>query len=164
MQLFVEVDGVALGGQGREVAGTRLGTAVLDLLTAALAARLERPSAVPAEVRRRALVTRIRAFIEARLPDTDLTPAVVADAHHVSLRYLHQLFEGEGEGVAGLIRQRRLARCRAGLLDPVLADRLVAATAARWGFASPAHFNRLFRQTYGLPPGEFRRRYAASTG
>jgi AraC-like DNA-binding protein len=147
-----------------DIAGPRLGTAVLDLLSAALAAHLECPSAVPAEMRRRALVTRIQAFIEARLTDPDLSPAVVADAHHISLRYLHQLFEEESEGVAGLIRRRRLDRCRSDLLDPVLASRPVAATAVRWGFSSSAHFNRVFRQSYGVPPGEFRRLYTAATG
>jgi AraC-like DNA-binding protein len=145
-----------------EVAGTRLGVAVLDLLAAVLAARLERPNAVPPETRRRALVTRIEAYIDARLADPDLTPAVVAGAHHISLRYLHRLFEAESHGVARLIRQRRLHRCRADLLDPALADRPVAVTAARWGFADPAHFSRAFRDEYGHPPGEFRRTYAAA--
>jgi AraC-like DNA-binding protein len=59
---------------------------------------------------------------------------------HISLRYLHRLFEDADEGVAGLIRQRRLDHCRSDLLDPVLAGRPVAATAVRWEFSSPAHF------------------------
>jgi hypothetical protein len=29
--------------------------------------------------------------------------------------------------------------------------------AARWGFTSASHFNRLFRRTYGLPPASYRR-------
>jgi AraC-like DNA-binding protein len=145
------------------VLGARLGTAVLDLLAVALAARLERPAAVPAESRQRALTTRIHAFVEARLPDPDLGPVTIAEAHHISVRYLHQLFEGQGEGVAGQIRRRRLERCRSDLLDPRLAGRSVAATATRWGFRNAAHFNRLFRDAYGLPPGEFRRVHAPAT-
>jgi AraC-like DNA-binding protein len=140
-----------------DIAGTRLGATVLDLLTVALATRLERTAAVPGETRQRALLARIHAFIEAHLTDPDLTPDTVAAAHHISLRYLHRLFQTQGHTVAGLIRQRRLQRCRADLLDPALAERPVSATAARWGFANPAHFNRLFRDTYGVPPGEFRR-------
>jgi AraC-like DNA-binding protein len=85
----------------------------------------------------------------------------VAAAHHISVRYLHRLFDDEEYGVAGYIRRRRLERCRADLLDPSLAGRSVAATAGRWGFTNAAHFNRLFRKVYGVPPGEYRRAHTA---
>jgi AraC-like DNA-binding protein len=48
--------------------------------------------------------------------------------------------------VAALIRQRRLERCHADLAGT---DHTVAAVAARWGFADPAHFSRLFKARYG---------------
>ncbi|MPZ96284.1 MAG: helix-turn-helix domain-containing protein, partial [Propionibacteriales bacterium] len=57
---------------------------------------------------------------------------------------------------------RRLARCRRDLLDPALADLPVAATAARWGFANPTHFNRVFRDNFGHPPGKYRLTYNGS--
>lgn len=139
------------------VLGARLGTAIVDMLAVALAARPGEPDGVPADSRQRALMLRIHAFVESRLPDPRLGPVTVATAHHISVRYLHRLFEAQGETVAGLIRRRRLERCRSDLLDPRLADRTLAATAARWGLRSPAHFSRLFRDAYGLPPGEFRR-------
>jgi AraC-like DNA-binding protein len=34
--------------------------------------------------------------------------------------------------------------------------------AARWGLPDSAHFSRLFRRTYGLPPAEYRRNYISS--
>ena len=111
------------------------------------------------DMRRGALVRRIRAFIDSHLGDPELTPAAVAAAHHISLRYLHKLFEPERHGVAGLIRQQRLERCRHDLLDPAQVDRPVAGIAARWGFSSAAHFSRVFREAYGLPPAAFRRAY-----
>jgi AraC-like DNA-binding protein len=111
------------------------------------------------DARRGGLLGRIHAFIDAQLGDPELTPAAVAAAHHISLRYLHKLFEPEPQGVAGMIRQRRLERCRHDLLDPAQADRPVAGIAARWGFSSAAHFSRVFRDAYGLPPAEFRRFY-----
>jgi AraC-like DNA-binding protein len=104
----------------------------------------------------------VRAFIEARLPAPDLSPATVAAAHHISVRYLHRLFDDETHSVAGWIRQRRLERCRANLLDPSLAGRSVAGIAARWGFTNAAHFSRLFRDAYGLPPGEYRQANTAA--
>ena len=99
----------------------------------------------------------MHAFIEGGLADPGLTPAAVARAHHVSLRSLYKLFDRERTSVAGLIRERRLERCRHDLLDPALAARPVSAIAARWGLVDPAHFSRLFRATYGIPPLEYRR-------
>jgi AraC-like DNA-binding protein len=81
---------------------------------------------------------------------------MIAAAHHVSVRYLHKLFETEQSGVAAWIRQRRLERCRRDLLDPALRTQPVSAIAARWGLTEPAHFSRLFRAAYGMPLVEYR--------
>jgi AraC-like DNA-binding protein len=137
--------------------GARLGTTMVDLLTAALAARLDGEDEVPSDTRQQALRRRVHAFIEQRLADPDLSPGTVAAAHHVSVRYLYKLFETQRTGVAGWIRERRLERCRRDLLDPALAARPVRAVAARWGLTDPAAFSRAFRAAYGLPPLEYRR-------
>jgi AraC-like DNA-binding protein len=135
-------------------ADARLGTAVLDLFTTALAARLDRP--VPPATRQRAMFLRVQAYIERNLGDPGLSPRSIADAHFISVRHLHKLFEGQESTVAGWIRARRLDRCRRDLLDPGLRDRTVAAIGARWGLTNAAHFSRAFRAAYGLPPVEFR--------
>ncbi|MGW2220400.1 AraC-like ligand-binding domain-containing protein [Nonomuraea sp. NPDC001684] len=133
----------------------RLATVVMDLVTTALAERAEQAAAVPEDARRRALLLRVRAFIDQRLGWSDLDPAMVAEAHHVSVRYLHRLFESENTTVAAWIRHRRLERCRADLLG---ARHLpVGEVGARWGLPDSAHFSRLFKRAYGLPPAEFRR-------
>jgi AraC-like DNA-binding protein len=137
--------------------GTRVGTAALDLLTVALAGCLDRHDEVPPNTSRRALVLRVHAFIEDRLGDPRLTPATIARAHHVSLRSLYKLFEQEHASVAGLIRERRLERCRRDLLDPSLGEVPVGAIAARWGLTNAAHFSRAFRAAYGASPVEYRR-------
>lgn len=138
-------------------AAARLGTTVLDLVTTAVAARLDERSTVPPETRRRALVAQVRAYVEANLGDPTLTPATVAAAVPVSVRYLHKLFEAEPTSVAEWIRRRRLERCRDDLLDPATWHVPVGAVGARWGFPDPAHFSRAFRAAYGLPPARFRR-------
>jgi AraC-like DNA-binding protein len=134
----------------------RLGTAMLDLLAVTLAARLDRAE-VPPESRQRALVLRMRAFIEQHLGDPELTPRAIAATHHVSLRYLHRLFEAEQTTVAEWIRRQRLERCRRDLLDPALREQPVNAIAARWGLLNAAHFSRAFRAAYGASPREYRR-------
>jgi AraC-like DNA-binding protein len=72
------------------------------------------------------------------------------------VRYLHRLFEAQDTTVAAWIRRRRLERCRRDLADPAFRGVPVSAVAARWGLPDPAHFSRLFRRTYGLPPAEYR--------
>ena len=134
----------------------RAGTAVLDLVSVALATHLERDPALPPETRTNVLLLSCRRYIEEHLSDPVLTPETVAAAHHISLRYLHRLFEPSGEGVAALIRRRRLARCRQDLLDPALAARPVAGIGARWGLPDAAHFSRIFKAAHGLPPAAYR--------
>jgi AraC-like DNA-binding protein len=87
-----------------------------------------------------------------------LTPASIAAAHHVSLRYLHKLFEeyGQVRTVAAWVRERRLDRCRRDLADPLLGDWTVEQVASRWGLRGGAHFSRLFKAAFGMPPTAYR--------
>jgi len=134
----------------------RLGTAMVDLLALALSSHLDRDSGTHKEPHHRALLQQVYAFIDEHLGAATLSPADVAAAHHVSLRYLYTLFQAERATVAGWIRQRRLDRCRRDLLDPNQRDRPVSAIAARWGLPNPAHFSRIFKAAYGLTPAEYR--------
>ncbi|MFG1779550.1 helix-turn-helix domain-containing protein [Micromonospora sp. NPDC049048] len=142
----------------------RLATLTLDVLITALADALDARTVVPADTCRRALTARIHAFIRDHLGDPDLTPSAIAAAHHISVRYLHKLFQQEEHTVAGWIRERRLERCRCDLAEPRLAARTVNAIAARWGFASAAHFSHAFRARYGQSPTEFRQQLPSVHG
>ncbi|MBQ1073822.1 helix-turn-helix domain-containing protein [Micromonospora sp. C31] len=134
----------------------RLGIVGLDLATTMLSRHLVAEDAVPTEARQRALVTQVRAYIQRHLGDATLSPQVVADAHHVSLRTLHRLFEAEESTVASYIRELRLARCRHDLADPGLRGQPVQAIGARWGFPDKAHFSRAFRKAHGVGPQAWR--------
>ena len=133
-----------------------LSNAVLDLLAAAFSEQLECESSVRPETRRHALVLQIKAFIDARLDDPELTTATIAAAHYISPRYLQKLFEAEGSTVTDWIRRRRLDHCKRELLDPRNAGEPISRIAARWGLLDSSHFSRLFRATYGMSPREFR--------
>ncbi|WP_433119944.1 helix-turn-helix domain-containing protein [Micromonospora sp. CA-246542] len=130
----------------------RLGAVGLDLATTLLGRHLVAEDAVPTEVRRRALVTQVQAYVHRHLGDATLGPQTIADTHHISLRTLHRLFEGENTTVAAYIRDLRLARCRRDLTDPALRAQPVQVIAARWGFGDKAHFSRAFRAAYGMSP------------
>ncbi|WUD77021.1 helix-turn-helix domain-containing protein [Streptomyces sp. NBC_00510] len=126
---------------------------IVDVLTALVA--LEGSSGEQAAVER-ALLQRVRAYVRAHLDDPALSPASVAIAHHISVRYLYQLFQDEPMTVGRWIQRLRLEACRRDLVRPELAGQTVAAIAHRWGFASHAHFSRTFRAVYGLSPAEWR--------
>jgi AraC-like DNA-binding protein len=116
-----------------------------------------RAQAAPAESSRPAILLRdVQTFIDQNLANPDLCPAAIAAAHHISERYLYLVFAGQGTSVAAWIRDRRLQLCRQDLADPAMRARPVAAIATRWGFASPAHFSRVFRRTFGIAPGQYR--------
>jgi AraC-like DNA-binding protein len=104
----------------------------------------------------RALMTRIRCFIEDNLGDPELGPESVAAACHISVAYLHKLFRTEGTSVCRVIRERRLEQCRRDLVAPATCIKPVSAIGAQWGFVDAAHFSRVFKTTYGLSPREYR--------
>ncbi|MEV4254796.1 helix-turn-helix domain-containing protein [Spirillospora sp. NPDC049652] len=141
----------------RTASSARLPTVVTDLLDMILAERSAQVRTLAPETRERVLLRRVHAFVEQHLGDPGLGPATIAAAHHVSLRYLHRLFESQDTTVAAWIRHRRLERCRRDLGDPALFDQPVSGIAARWGLPDPAHFSRVFRRAYGVSPAEYRR-------
>ncbi|WP_461009229.1 AraC-like ligand-binding domain-containing protein [Streptomyces capparidis] len=134
----------------------RLGVVALELLTAALAHQLDAGPRVPEDSRRRVLRLRVRAFIQRHLGDPELNPRTIAAAHHISLSYLHRIFEGEDDTVAASIRRQRLERARRDLSDPAQRAVPVHAIAARWGFPRATDFSRAFRTAYGVPPTAYR--------
>jgi AraC-like DNA-binding protein len=134
-------------------AGAHLSDAVIDLIAACFAGdeHTEQPTA-----RRDQLMTSILAYIETNLRDPALDVASIAAAHHISASYLQKLFAGQSISVAAFIRERRLERCRRDLANPANSLRSAASIAAHWGFQDPSHFSRLFRNTFGMTPGECR--------
>ncbi|MGV9213509.1 helix-turn-helix domain-containing protein [Micromonospora sp. RB23] len=133
-----------------------LGGVALDLLAATLAQHLDVEGVLSPETRQAALRARVVDFIDRHLGSADLNPRNVAAAHHISLRSLHRLFQGEATTPAELIRAKRLERCRRDLVNPLHARQPVHLIGARWGFADKAHFSRLFRARYGRSPQAYR--------
>ncbi|WP_243438092.1 helix-turn-helix domain-containing protein [Streptomyces sp. FH025] len=106
------------------------------------------------------LLSRIRAHIEQNLADPDLSPESIARSQHISVRYLHKLFQQDGMTVGQWVRRRRLDACRRDLGRPSRRQTSVSAVAHRWGFVSHSHFSRAFRDAFGVSPREWQA-YAA---
>ncbi|WP_413812496.1 helix-turn-helix domain-containing protein [Streptomyces sp. OE57] len=97
----------------------------------------------------------IKEYILKNLSNPGMSPEVIAAVHHVSVRYVHKLFEYEETTVSRWILQQRLERCRRDLSQASGPHRTVAAVGRRWGLVSPSHFSRVFRAAYGMSPREW---------
>jgi transcriptional regulator GlxA family with amidase domain len=147
-------------GDGYEPAvAAQLATTALDLI--GTAARLAGPEsgATPDSVRDRIRRAEIYMHMRQRLADPALTVQSVAAAHGISVRHLDRILNADGVSPASWIRRQRLDQCRRDLLDPTQRSTPVAVIGGRWGFPDPVVFNRTFQREYGLPPGEYRRRF-----
>jgi AraC family transcriptional regulator, positive regulator of tynA and feaB len=102
----------------------------------------------------------VRLYIDANLPDPNLSPATVAKANAISLRTLHRLFEPTDQSVGAIIRERRLSRCYADLLRGT--GESVTAIAYRYGFRNMSYFSRVFREQYAVSARELQSAARAS--
>lgn len=96
-------------------------------------------------------------YVKQNLSDPDLSPASVAQACGISVRYLHKLFEPYGTTFCRWLLKQRLERCREQIVDPRFADRKLSLIPYDWGFNNLSHFIRAFRQEYGLSPRDYRK-------
>lgn len=131
-------------------AAAEIGASTLALTRAMVASLAERP--VRRSVAEETLLVRVLAYVRAHLGDPGLTPARVAAVHNVSLRSLYRACEAGGVGLEQWIIRRRLEAARRDLVDPGQAHRTIDAIARSWGFTSPSHFARRFRDAYGVTP------------
>jgi AraC-like DNA-binding protein len=112
------------------------------------------PSAsLPKSEARALLSARIRAFIDQNLTDQELGSARLCRQFNISRATLYRLFQDVG-GIDAFIRDRRLDRCSADLMDAGLGRGRVREVAERLGFMDPSQFNRAFRRRFGTAPSD----------
>lgn len=133
----------------------RLGNLAVDLLTATVAHELH-PDGPGSGRPRQALLSQIMTFVRRHLHDPQLSPRTIAAANHISVSYLHRLFQEHESTLGAWIRQERLDRARRDLADPRLLHLPVHRIAARWGYPDHATFTRAFRTAFGVPPRDLR--------
>jgi len=134
--------------------GARVAGSVLDLFAATW---LQRQGMQPSDSStvgyRRAEIKR---HIESQLRDPALSARSISEAFGISSRYLHMLFEREGETVSNYILRRRLDYCFKQLSDPLWSKRTITEIAFSWGFNNATHFARVFKLRHDMTPREFR--------
>ena len=131
-----------------------VGTATVELVRALLVSAAE-DDGLRREVRHETLVSRVRAYAIRHLADPELTPAVIARAHNVSVRQLYKAFAEAGLSLEQWIIAQRLEAGRAHLGSAAGRRRSIAATARACGFRDPSHFSRRFRAAFGVTPREW---------
>ncbi|MEU1271570.1 helix-turn-helix domain-containing protein [Streptomyces sp. NPDC005799] len=136
---------VAHGAAARELAQTALEEVVL--LTAAGACPAPPVAGVDTRVRR------AEALIAADPAAPHTVRSLAASVSLSPSRLAHLFTEQLGQSPMRALREARL-RHAARLLEG--SDLSVERVAAGSGFASPFHFNRVFRARYGVPPGVYR--------
>jgi len=136
--------------------GYRLSTTTSDLL--GLLFGSTEPLALPDDsVVRAALRRRCKTYIDARWADPDLSPASIAGALGISVRYLHQCFASSDMSAMEYLRLRRLRRCSTDLSDANCDQLPISEIALRNGFRNTCHFNEVFKAQFGVTPREVRR-------
>jgi AraC-like DNA-binding protein len=98
----------------------------------------------------------LKSYIETHLRDPGLCPERIAQAAHMSVRYLHRLFSDSGESVAHYILRRRLEECSRAFRDAAQREQTIKTLALRHGFNDVTHFGRVFRAHFGMTPGSYR--------
>lgn len=139
--------------------------AVVRELASTLVVRTADAEGLKAKLPSRSILElRVKEFIIRHLGDQDLSPATIAAAHHISLSYLHEIFQKQDKTVTRWIRHQRLENAYRDLVDPSRAALTIGEIAARWGFRYQADFARAFRATYGLAPRDHRQGALPRTG
>ncbi|MFF4114435.1 helix-turn-helix domain-containing protein [Streptomyces sp. NPDC001714] len=110
------------------------------------------------------LALRIMEHVRRRIDDPALSAARIAGEFGISVRRLYAVLARSDIELGEWIRARRLEACRADLADPHKLRQTVAAVARGHGFTDASHFGRLFKETYGIPPGEWRARSRPADG
>jgi AraC-like DNA-binding protein len=126
----------------------------LDLLRALFSADEARSSSAH---RREAI-----AYVNRNLRDSQLSVAQVAKAVGISERHLSRIFAETSASVGRIILDARLERAHSILSAPA-ASLPIGEIAAYCGFASHAHFTRVFRERFEQTPAEVRARRITGT-
>jgi AraC-like DNA-binding protein len=99
------------------------------------------------------LMDRERLFL-----DGNLTLPVVAKNLGISPHLISETLNGRlGQSFVEYINSRRIAEVQRLLLDPRFRHKSIMALAFEAGFNSKTAFNRVFKQSVGITPSEFRR-------
>lgn len=98
-------------------------------------------------------------FILDNLHRENLSLKMISDRIGISTRQINRLFHAEGVSTGQWIKNMRLERCAATLVDSESMATAIGQVAFDTGFSDLSHFCRDFKRHYGLSPGQYRRQF-----
>jgi AraC family transcriptional regulator, positive regulator of tynA and feaB len=133
-----------------ETQSGRLAENLCNLIS--LATRDVEPNRLPAELQLEGLL----AYCRGNFHNPRLSPSSVAEHFCISVRTLHFRFEKLGQTFGSWLLETRLEACGKALGDPHQHSSSISEIAYNCGFNDLSHFNKTFRERYGMPPGQYR--------
>ena len=103
------------------------------------------------------LIAAAKSHIELNIADRDLGPGQIAAAVGISERQLSRIFAEAGTTVGRYVLQQRLEFAQQALSAREQDMISVAEIGQRFGFSSPSHFSRTFRERFGMTPLQWRK-------
>jgi transcriptional regulator GlxA family with amidase domain len=135
----------------------KLSGSILDLIS--LMMDTEHDPATP-ELEDRSLThimfKRLSLYMKEHLADGELSPASVALAHRISLRYLFKIFKLHGTTFGHELMEMRLQEARRQILIAYRTGHSLQQIAFLCGFANQSHFSTRYRERFGESPRESR--------
>lgn len=129
---------------------------VIDMLT--MSYNDMRGSVSPLSHHRYYALLRVKRFVTRNLADATLDTQTISKAVGLSPRYINQLFNEENTSLMRFVSEQRLILSRQLLSSRLYQQSTITELAIQAGFSNVSHFSRVFRQTYGISPREFRRK------
>jgi len=131
-------------------------THVHDLVALAYGANRDAAALIETRGRRAARLAAAKQDILTHLGNPNLRVATLAARQGLTPRYIHKLFESEGETYSEFVVRQRLSRVHKMLTDPRFGGHSISAIALLAGFGDLSYFNRTFRAHYGGTPSAVR--------
>lgn len=102
------------------------------------------------------LLLRAKRYIETHFGDEALDADAVARSVHVSSKHLQRIFAASGTSLMRYVWHVRLAHAERLLRTSDARTMPAQEIAWRCGFSSASHFSRVFKQRFGVSPGDVR--------
>ena len=131
---------------------------LLELVSSASDCALERTSNAGSDrTEVNATLKRVTEYILRNLTDPGLSISGIAGALNMSVRHIHNLFEGTEWTAKSWIKHRRLIECRRTIRSPDMVARTLTEIAYTWAFSDFSHFSRCYKEKFGISPSEDRK-------
>jgi len=99
---------------------------------------------------------RVKHFISRNCENSQLNPKSISIGVGLSIRYINNLFNKEHTSLMRYLTHQRLALAKRRLNSQLFKEQTITELAMQCGFNNMAHFSRIFRNSYGMSPRQYR--------